>query len=63
MEDVVRIAEAVDAQWDMNLFNSYSCDELRALDVGAVSLPVAWFDDWLRQLDHPALGAEAERRS
>jgi hypothetical protein len=48
---VLEIAEAVDAQFDLYLFNSYSLDDLAALDPATVELPTAWFRDWLIALD------------
>jgi len=40
----------VDAQWDMNLFNTYSIEELNELDFSQIQLPTEWFEKWAAQL-------------
>ena len=40
----------VDAQWDMNLFNTYSIEELNELDFSQIQLPTEWFQKWAAEL-------------
>jgi hypothetical protein len=44
------IAADVDVQWDLFLANTYSLEQLKELDFGAITLPMEWFDDWQKQL-------------
>jgi hypothetical protein len=45
------VAADVDVQWDLFLTNSYTLEQLKELDFGAVSLPLDWFHEWLGQLE------------
>jgi hypothetical protein len=47
----LRIADDVDAQWDLFLVNTYSSQELQRLDFSKVRLPVDWFAGWLARLE------------
>lgn len=51
MEIVVRVACDVDAQWDMYLANTFTLEQLQKLDFAEVRLPVAWFHQWLSELE------------
>lgn len=51
---VARLAHDIDAQWDLNLFNSYSTEGLQALDVDSVRLPDEWWTAWLERLERLA---------
>ena len=44
----------VDAQWDMNLFNTYSIEELNKLDFSQIQLPTEWFRKWVAELKNIA---------
>ncbi|WP_375768053.1 hypothetical protein NR798_41280 [Archangium gephyra] len=47
----LRVADDVDAQWELFLVNTYSNAELQRLDFSAVRLPVEWFAAWLSRLE------------
>jgi len=46
----LRIADDVEAQWELFLVNTYSGAELQRLDFSKVRLPVEWFAGWLARL-------------
>jgi hypothetical protein len=41
----------VDAQWDLYLVNTYKTEELQAVNLSQVRLPLEWFQGWLNQLN------------
>lgn len=52
IEDAVAdVALDLHLQWQMNLSNTYSLEELQSLDFSKVRLPAEWFSKWLEQLD------------
>ena len=53
IERLLPILADVDVQWDLFLANNYTFDDLRVLNLNDVRLPVAWFEDWLRQAGRP----------
>lgn len=44
------IAEDVSAQWELYLSNTYTLEQLRKLTFSTVTLPVEWFEGWLRRV-------------
>tara|TARA_R110002095_G_scaffold215691_3_gene210613 strand:+ start:16238 stop:16627 length:390 start_codon:yes stop_codon:yes gene_type:complete len=48
---VADVAFDLHIQWQMNLSNAYSLEELQNLDFSKVQLPAEWFSKWLKQLD------------
>jgi hypothetical protein len=51
MDVATGVAADVDAQWDMYLANTYSLEELKALDFSQEQMPVEWFNYWLKQIE------------
>lgn len=47
---VADVAFDLHVQWQMNLEETYTLEELQSLDFSKVQLPVAWFSKWLAQL-------------
>ena len=45
------IAQDVNAQWDMFLYNTYSLEQLQNMDFSQVKLPADWFKEWHAELD------------
>lgn len=43
------IAEDVSVQWELYLANTYTLEQLRTLQFSTVTLPVEWFQGWLRR--------------
>jgi len=50
VEKVIEVMLDIDAQWDMNLSNTYSLKELQVLDFKKVNLPKEWFISWMDKL-------------
>jgi hypothetical protein len=50
----IAVAEDIDAQFDLFLFNTYSPQVLADVDLDSVRLPCEWFDTWLGQLGRSA---------
>lgn len=44
------IAHDVSTQWELYLDNTYTLEQLKALEFSSVTLPVEWFRDWLRRV-------------
>lgn len=44
------IAEDVSAQWELYLANTYTLEQLQALQFSSVTLPAEWFQSWLRRV-------------
>jgi hypothetical protein len=44
------IAEDVSAQWELFLSNTYTLEQLQAVTFSTITLPVEWFQDWLRRV-------------
>lgn len=49
-ETDAEVALDLHLQWQMFLSNSYSLEELQALDFSKVKLPAEWFANWLAQI-------------
>jgi hypothetical protein len=47
IEKLLPILTDVETQWDLFLANTYSLEELQTKSFEEVSLPVAWFAEWL----------------
>ena len=47
---VADVAFDLHMQWQMNLDNAYTLEELQTLDFSKVQLPTEWFANWLEQL-------------
>lgn len=50
LRPVVDIAHDVSAQWELHLANTYTLEQLQALQFSIVTLPVEWFQDWLQRV-------------
>ncbi len=50
-EKVLDVMLDVDAQWDLYLSNTYTLEELQALDFDKVYMPKDWFINWLSILN------------
>lgn len=48
---VQAIVEDISVQWDLYLLNTYTTEQLAALDLDSIALPVVWFTDWQTQLN------------
>ncbi|MCY1691691.1 hypothetical protein OVA29_14235 [Exiguobacterium sp. SL14] len=48
-EQATEVANDIDTQWDLYLFNSYSWDALQTLDLATVRLPREWLEEWIRK--------------
>jgi hypothetical protein len=46
---LVDIAVDVSAQWELYLANSYTLEQLQALQFATITLPGEWFQGWLRR--------------
>ena len=52
LEDAVTDAALeIDMQWQMYLGNTYTLEELQALDFSKVKLPSEWFSKWLAEMN------------
>lgn len=49
VERLLPLLTDVETQWDLYLVNTFSLEQLRSQSLEQVRLPVAWFEDWLRQ--------------
>ena len=49
LRPLVAVAEDVSAQWDLHLANTYTLEQLQALQFSDITLPVEWFQDWLQK--------------
>lgn len=49
IERLMPILADVETQWDLFLANTHSFEELRAMSLDDVRLPVEWFEQWLRE--------------
>lgn len=49
LKPLVDLAEDVSAQWDLHLANTYTLEQLQALQFSDINLPVEWFQDWLQK--------------
>lgn len=49
-----RVAEDIDAQWDLFLFNTFAIEQLRSIDVSLISLPRERFAEWRARLSEGA---------
>lgn len=47
-EQATEVANDIDAQWDLSLYNTHSLDALQTLDLATVCLPREWLEEWLR---------------
>lgn len=50
LRPLVDIAEDVSAQWELFLANTYTLQQFQALQFSAVTLPIVWFQGWLRRV-------------
>ena len=51
IKHIIALMEDIDAQWDLNLSNSYSFEELKEIDFTKVRLPREWFKTWADRLE------------
>ena len=51
-EEIRDLLLDIDMQWDMNLFNTYTLDELKKLDLTQLKLPYEWFKKWREKLEN-----------
>ncbi|TMO65446.1 hypothetical protein CWC18_05095 [Pseudoalteromonas aurantia] len=51
MDIATGVGTDVDTQWDMYLANTYSLEQLKQLDFSQESMPIEWFNDWLKELE------------
>lgn len=49
IERLLPILTDVETQWDLFLANTYSLEDLQTKSFEEVSMPIAWFDEWLLQ--------------
>ena len=49
IEKLLPVLEDVDAQWDLNFYNSFPMNELHLINQDQVQVPIQWFQEWLRQ--------------
>ena len=47
LEDIVN---DIDAQWELNLANSYTLEELKNMDFSTVKFPTEWLKNWKEKL-------------
>lgn len=50
LRPLVDIAYDVSTQWELFLANTYTLEQLQSLQFSTVTLPVVWFQDWLRRV-------------
>ena len=50
LRHVADIAQDVSAQWDLYLSNTYTLEQLNRITFSTVTLPVEWFEGWLRRV-------------
>ena len=50
LRQVADIAQDVSAQWDLYLSNTYTLEQLNRITFSTVTLPVEWFEGWLRRV-------------
>ena len=49
IEKLLPVLADVDAQWDLNFYNSFPLHELHLINQDQVQVPTQWFQEWLRQ--------------
>jgi len=49
LRPLVGVAEDVSVQWELYLANTYTLEQLQSLQFSTDTLPVEWFQGWLRR--------------
>lgn len=44
------VAEDIDCQWELNLTNSYTLEQLQLVDKSTIKFPENWFKNWLSKI-------------
>ncbi|GGB42862.1 hypothetical protein [Fictibacillus barbaricus] len=47
----VKIAGDIEREWDLNLFENYSEQQLKTLDISQVVFPEKWIQDWVKEIN------------
>jgi len=47
----VKIAGDIEREWDLNLFENYSEQQLKTLDLTQVFFPEKWIQDWVKEIN------------
>lgn len=47
----VKIAADIEREWDLNLFENYSEQQLKTLDLSQVVFPEKWIQDWVKEIN------------